>query len=335
MAASLKSVFEALRLGPSPFFADLTPADRRPWMTLLAAVMGLVGGIVVVLVLAVVFGIAAGVIYASQGHDPSELLTKFATFQDGQAPKTVGGTLAILALVAVLNGGIAILIVLIASLVMKKKVKRSITSARRFRWGALAAGLILYATVLLIVTAIELPFTDDPIPMPILTLSHSPAEMAILVAGTVVGFILAAGAEEIVFRGWLLRHTKALIPIPWVVLLVNGQLFSAIHVDFDPNAFIARAAMGVAFCYMTWKLGGIEFSTGAHAANNILIILFFQPFTLNTPPPEPLHLQPVIECVVMLVIGVALTELVLRVPLLRAWCGVDEPAEQDAAAAFT
>ena len=34
--------------------------------------------------------------------------------------------------------------------------------------------------------------------------------------------------------------------------------------------------MGAGFAYMTLRLGGIEFSTGVHAANNLLIVLFIQ-----------------------------------------------------------
>jgi membrane protease YdiL (CAAX protease family) len=102
---------------------------------------------------------------------------------------------------------------------------------------------------------------------------------------------VAAAAEEVVFRGWLLKQMGAFTRNPALLIAINGLLFSAIHFDPNLDAFLVRLAMGVGLAWMTLRLGGIEFAIGAHAANNIVILLFIQPMSLkpDTPhgvPPE-------------------------------------------------
>jgi hypothetical protein len=129
--------------------------------------------------------------------------------------------------------------------------------------------------------------------------------------------IPAAAAEEIVFRGWLLRQTAAFLRNPVTLLVVNGVLFSAIHLDFAPDAFLARSVMGAGFAYMTLRLGGIEFATGAHAANNILIVLFVEPLILKPSEPTGFSAGTVLEDVLLVIGYVVITELVVRWPRLR------------------
>jgi len=112
--------------------------------------------------------------------------------------------------------------------------------------------------------------------------------------------------------------------------VVNGLLFSAMHLpDLDPTAFVARALMGVGFCYMTLRTGGIEFSTGAHAANNILLILFVQPPPLTVGDPQPFSPTAVAFSLIAVAIYFVIAEIVVRWPALRRWsrAEVEPPPE--------
>jgi hypothetical protein len=100
-------------------------------------------------------------------------------------------------------------------------------------------------------------------------------------------------------------------------------VFSAAHLDFGADGFLTRLLMGAGFAYMTLRLGGIEFSTAAHAANNILIVLFVQPLTLQSPAAASgLSMGSLLEDVAMAAGYIAITEAVVRLGPLRRWAGV-------------
>jgi uncharacterized protein len=310
-------------LGASPFLADLGPSDRRFWRALLAGVTGVAAGIVAIIILVVLLMIAGAVILLSQGYDPNDLQRLVAALSDDSLPMNLSMTLAVIAALAVLNGFLSLVVVTIASLVVRKPLKASITAAPTFRWRQLVTGLVLYGLAMIPMVGLMYASGEAKGEIPLLSLTHSAGEIALYVVGAVVGLIVAAGAEELAFRGWLLRHTAAFVRSPWILLLINGVLFSAIHADPDPNAFIARAVMGMIFCYMALRLGGIEFAIGAHAANNIMIVLFIEPMSLKMPAPEAFQAHYLAETAVVLVLGVTVTELVFRVPALRRWTRAD------------
>ena len=97
--------------------------------------------------------------------------------------------------------------------------------------------------------------------------------------------ILASAAEELVFRGWLLKHSAAYIRNPVALMALNGLLFAAIHLDPNLDAFLVRAAMGAGLTWMALRLGGIELGIGAHAANNVVIVLLLRRSLCSRTPP--------------------------------------------------
>src|SRR5271165_1086459 len=118
----------------------------------------------------------------------------------------------------------------------------------------------------------------------------------------------------------MLRQTGAFARRPVMLIAVTSLTFSALHFDFNPGAFLTRALMGAGFAYMTLRLGGVEFSTGAHAANNILIVLFAEPLTLKTlAEPSKLTLGSFAEDAALIVGYIVITEAVARLAPLRRW----------------
>jgi membrane protease YdiL (CAAX protease family) len=104
-----------------------------------------------------------------------------------------------------------------------------------------------------------------------------------------------------------------------VVLVLSGVLFSAIHFDPNLDAFLVRLAMGMGLAWMTLRLGGIEFAIGAHAANNILILLFVQPMALKPDPAHAFPLETLVIAPLMLAGYVAMAEIAARWAPLRRW----------------
>jgi hypothetical protein len=159
-----------------------------------------------------------------------------------------------------------------------------------------------------------------PIPMLDVTTDWDGRALYLLAA---LLLIPAAAAEELMFRGWLLRQLAAFTRHPGVLIVTTALAFSAAHFDFNPDAFLSRALMGAGFAYMTLRLGGIEFSTGAHAANNILIVLFIEPLSVNAPTGSGNVTAGVgLEDFILMLGYVLITEAVVRIAPLRRWAGV-------------
>lgn len=333
IGAVISERWRAIGLARSPLLADMQSAPGVWWRLPVGFVSGLLAGGLALVVAILVVAVAAMI-----GMGPA----KFAVwaqglqvyFRDGAVPD-FKMTLAILLSLSVINGGLALVLVLVASLIGERKYRLSFTTARRWRWNHLAMGLALNLVLLGPVMALDVLRGGAHAKFPVLTLTHSPVEMVVYGVVAVVCLIIAAGAEELVFRGWFLRHSAALVRLTWIFLPLNAVLFSAAHGDFDPNAFIDRTAAGLGLAYMALRLGGIEFSTGAHAANNLLIVLFIEPLSLAVPPPMPFDPWTLVESLAGIALAVAGVELALRVPVLRRLMGPDEPyVEAGAAAVF-
>ncbi|AQR61514.1 hypothetical protein BZG35_07505 [Brevundimonas sp. LM2] len=127
------------------------------------------------------------------------------------------------------------------------------------------------------------------------------------VIGATVGLLTAAAAEEVACRGVLLRLSGQATRHPLILCLVNGVLFSALHGDPDPVAFVSRALSGAVWSWAALRLGGLEFAIGAHLANNLIITLFWEPLSEMEVGQDSAWTALVPELIVAVVI-VAITE---------------------------
>jgi hypothetical protein len=165
--------------------------------------------------------------------------------------------------------------------------------------------------------------SQDVPPLPLLFVSSRLLDRTIYVLAATLLLVPAAAAEEILFRGWLIRQIAAFTKKPAVLILVTAVGFSALHGDFSPAAFLTRALMGAGFAYMTLRLGGVEFSVGAHAANNILIVLFVEPLTLKTiAETSKLTVGSAVQDLGLVAGYILITEAVARSDALRRLAGV-------------
>jgi membrane protease YdiL (CAAX protease family) len=209
----------------------------------------------------------------------------------------------------------------VAALAHRSRFGNLVTAARRFRWRMMLAGFVLFTIVVGPFVAIAQLTDPKALPAPVISVSPDGLQRLAYVLVCFVVFVPAALGEEILFRGWLLRQTGAVIRQPLVLMAINGVLFSAAHMQFEPDAFLERWLMGAGFAYMTLRLGGVEMSAGAHAANNLMILLFIEPLTLKAPPNAPMDAGATVAYLGLFVAFIGMAELAARWPPLRSWTG--------------
>lgn len=309
----------------SRFLADLSPYDRDPWRTvfavpigvLAAAVGALLGGIAATLIaMLVVSGLdgapAAGDLFSVFSASP----TAFPTARQ---------SLFLLTVLAGVNLGAAVGFVFAAGAIHHRKITDYINAGQAFRWRLLLGGLVLVGVVMTAVVGVA-ALSGEAMDPPIGRISPNVAGQALYAALAAALLVLAAAAEEILFRGWLLKQSAAYIHNPVALMVLNGLLFAAIHFDPNIDAFLVRAAMGAGLTWMALRLGGIELGVGAHAANNAVIVLLIRPMTSHPDAPHEFRAGLIGSALVILAGFIGVAELSLRWPALRRWTGASAAA---------
>ena|SRR5690348_3165153 len=327
---------DVAQLGHSAFIADLSPKERTLWRFFATAGLGVTAFVLAALVgiavsLALLIGLAGWPVPTDIAHGQQLLARYFAlTRSDG---RNLADELQILAVAIPDNVPPIFALIGVAALIYDRPLKTYVTAAAKWRWTMLLAGVAL--SMLVIGPSVIVGQMLDPKakPAPVLSISPDPAQCLGFAAISIAAFLPAALGEEILFRGWLLRELAALSRNPWVLIPINGIVFAAAHLQFAPDTFLERAILGGAFTYMTLRVGGVELSTGAHLANNLLIILFVEPLTLRPPRPEGVSFNSLTSYGFQIATYVLVAELVVRWAPLRRWTGADLPARPPSSAA--
>ena len=241
---------------------------ERPWIKLGGFIaLAILLMIAVTIVLAIVVRIIPGAI------DQLSL--------SGPLPETplrlIDESVSTLLLAAIL-GGMALAILAAAAMIYLRPPSDFLWAGRRFHAGDLGVGFLAMACVSVILFPFYLLMGGEWTP-PLLSPTYADWTRPVFVVASLVGLLGAAAAEEVICRGVLLRLTTQLTRHPVVLCLINGLLFSALHLDPDPVAYVARALSGAIWTWAAIRLGGLEFAIGAHLANNLMICLFWQPLS--------------------------------------------------------
>ena len=208
-------------------------------------------------------------------------------------------------------------------------VKRWITSAPKFRWRLFIAGAGLFAVIMaaaMIVTELTSPGT---LKAPIFDASQNLQLRIGYGLALLMVLPVAAAFEEILCRGWMMQQTAAWTRNIVAILLVNAIIFSALHLDPDPGRNLSRAVVGIAFGWGALRLGGLEFSIGAHTVNNLMIALFASTLGKATDMAQASKVGDVITDLCTTAAMIAAIELAARWTPLHDWAGV-EGGERDA-----
>jgi membrane protease YdiL (CAAX protease family) len=321
MGSSMAGTGIVAGLAESAFIADLDGRDRAPAPIAATLVVGPLAALVASIA-AMIFVLTTYTVVSGHGREGLDGLKRVLFALKDAGPPTLGSETLGLFLDASVNGAIALTFVAVAAAFVRRPLHSYLTAAPQVRWRLLLIGLALGAAALAPVLVLDRVSSGADSPPPLTSLS--PDLMGRLAyAATSLLFIPAAAAEEIFFRGWCLRQIAAFSRSPVFTLVGTALAFSILHFDFNPDGLLTRALMGAGFAYMTLRLGGIEFSTGVHATNNILIILFVAPLSLQLPEKETgITGASLLVDAAMIAGYVAITEITARSASLRLWAGV-------------
>lgn len=316
---AMAAIFDGMR--QSPFFADLTPYDRDRRRLLVTLPVGLLAAAAAAVLGAASACLMVMVIVSGLDGAPAAAAL-FSVFDQPSRAETDGqASLFILSVLAGVNGAAALAFVAVGAGISHRPIRRYVAVETAFRTRLLIAGLVLVGAIMAaLILASHALSAGMPTP-PVLTLATTTFDRATYAAFAIVLLLIAAAAEEIVFRGWLLKHAGAFIRNPAILMAVNGLLFALIHFDPNPGAFLVRAAMGAGLTWMTLRTGGIELAIGAHAANNIAILLLLRPLSLTPEPQQPFQFMSLVTVAAIGVGYALLAEAVVRWPIVTRWFG--------------
>jgi len=292
------------------FLQQAGEVEARWWRVLQVLVLGGLAGLVAAgLVMLVVLGIAAGLMAAGGSVGVTEAINVLTDF--GRTGRMLQSYVFELALTGLSSFTAAATFIAVAAHIERRPRLSFLTIAPRFRWRLVGLGLAV-ATPVLGVSVIIAYLTGDASQAPVLTTGVPVWARLTYVAASAVFLCLAALAEEMLFRGWLLQQTSVFVRKVALLLVVNGLLFSFAHADPNLGSFLIRAAMGAAWAWVVLRTGGLEFALGAHLANNLMVSLFIKPVSLAPIAARPFdYLELAIE-VIGLAIIVGVVEWLVR-----------------------
>jgi len=297
-----------LRNTPS-FLAPVGESERRlPRLGAFVALGIVLAILAITLAVAVVMGVSVAVL-TSHGQSVTQALDTLT--QSDRTGRTLLSYSYELATAGLSLFAAAAVIIALAARFHRRPIRSFITSAPRFRWRLFGLGVAVAVPVILLAVLAELSWNDTPLDIPILH-GASLADALGYAAVAAVFLFLAALAEEMVFRGWLLQQTSAFTRNVFIMVAVNGVLFSLIHLDPNPGAFVVRAIMGAGWAWIALRLGGLEFGVGAHLANNMIVCLLVKPLTLTPPVAEETDYRSVLAQLAIVGVTIAVVEWLTR-----------------------
>ncbi|MCA6391823.1 MAG: CPBP family intramembrane metalloprotease [Cytophagales bacterium] len=81
--------------------------------------------------------------------------------------------------------------------------------------------------------------------------------------------------EELVVRGYLLQGMHLLIKKVVTLVILNSLVFGVLHFGYGIESFLSSWVFGVAFAVIVMLQNRIEFVSGAHNANNLILSIIF------------------------------------------------------------
>lgn len=233
---------------------DFKPGIGR-WLlgTLIIVIFWQVGGVIMILAAADLFGV------------PAEDLETF--------PNVAPWKAAFITLVSFIP--LFLVVPLLYLTLLRLPFKNLITSHDSISFRRIAHGFLAISAIIFPLTALDLFLNREDYRY---TFDFALFWPYLIVALTLLP--IQTTAEEFFFRGWLLRwNTRGAWPI-WAVTALNASLFSLPHM-LNPEvrdqyliAFLYFATMGAMLTLATLRDRTLELAIGAHFANNLFAGIF-------------------------------------------------------------
>lgn len=194
------------------------------------------------------------------------LPTYKSLFPDNQFGKDLGTMILVLFVF-----GVALLMFFLAiSKLHQRPIMTLISNGSRFNWsyyfaGFIVWGILLFGSGLITDYSTWETFLDN----------FNAAHFFILL---IVGFIsigVQSFFEEIVIRGYFLQGLSLKMKNLTLLILTNALIFGVLHFGYGIASFLHSFTFGIAFVVIVIFQSRIEFVSGAHNANNLLLSLVF------------------------------------------------------------
>ena len=145
----------------------------------------------------------------------------------------------------------------------------------KIRWQRFFQGFGVWFLIQSILFAISYALNPND-----LEFAFKPVQWLILLACALILTPIQTSTEELFFRGYILQGLGLITKQPLILMIINGVLFMLPHLA-NPEVqrgFLWMAlyyfAFGVFCTLLTLKDNRLELAFGAHAANNLFVILF-------------------------------------------------------------
>ena len=155
----------------------------------------------------------------------------------------------------------------------KRKFKSLITPNRNIDWKRIGFGFITFFVILGLTSIFDFLLNPGDY-----SFNHVRAsDFLILFMLVLVLTPIQTTCEELFFRGYLMQLFGKWVRIPFLLSLIVGSIFGALHfsnpeMGYSPLLVGADYLVtGFIWCYITAKTNSTELSIGAHAANNMLL----------------------------------------------------------------
>lgn len=155
----------------------------------------------------------------------------------------------------------------------KRKFISLVTPNRKIGWKRIGFGFITFFVILGLTSIIDSLLS----PGDYLFNNVRVSDFLLLFVLVLVLTPIQTTCEEIFFRGYLMQLLGKWIRIPFLLSLLAGSIFGALHftnpeMGYSPILVGADYLLtGFIWCYITAKTNSAELSIGAHAANNMLL----------------------------------------------------------------
>lgn len=181
-----------------------------------------------------------------------------------------GKDLFMFCLVLLIFGVAIIAFMFTAHKLHKRSIMSFISNQNKFNWKSYFAGFLSWGGILFLSLLVV-----DYEKFETFLANFNPNHFLILFLLGFVAIGIQSFFEEIVLRGYLLQGLYLRIKNLGLLIIINALIFGLLHFGYGIQSFLSSLIFGVAFALIVMLQNRIEFVSGAHNANNLLLSLVF------------------------------------------------------------
>ena len=152
----------------------------------------------------------------------------------------------------------------------KRSIMSFISNQNKFSWKSYFAGFLSWGGILFL-SLLVVNYEKFEAFLVDFNLNH----FLILFLLGFVAIGIQSFFEEMVLRGYLLQGLRLRINNTALLIIINAIIFGLLHFGYGIQNFLSSLFFGVAFALIVNLQNRIEFVSGAHNANNLLLSLVF------------------------------------------------------------